>query len=551
MLSFYLSSFKKIFSLVKKVLLVVIVFFAVISLFVYFINKDKPKITFDPVKKNREEIYKVINDPKMNKSKEGKITIALYRATMCGMIGEACSNNPSDGDKNFDKSIFGFMTNLIVLPYAHPPASGVYWAYSGLQNAGFIPKSYAAEGIGFASIKGYAKIWSIFRNLAYLLLVIVIIAIGFMIMFRMKLNPQTIISVENALPRIVIALILITFSFSIAGFLIDIMYVIIALGIAALTQTGIGNLNPGNMLDLQNKYAGATMSDIWPYGGGGSAFSVGAALFNVLPGIIELPLRGIVSYFVALLLSKIIFNFGPLGTIAKALENVGIEAATFGFNTGKLITNILLIILEVIGFSLLLPFIPGWIIGVLILLTLAFFIFRVFFLLLTSYIKIILFIIFSPILLLFEAIPGNNAFGFWIKNLFAELLSFPIVVLITLVGYAVVNVNSASSQAFALPFLGGFSSEDLSVLVGLGLVLVTPDLIKTVKGLLGIKDLPVSFGLGTFFSGVSAPIGGAMGLVGGYGSIALAFPKLRGFIGDKLGKFGQMFTEPPHPTGNG
>ena len=116
MLSFYLNGLKKIFNLVKKVLLVVIVFFTVISLFVYFIKKDKPQLTYDPVKKNREEIYKVINDPKLNKTQEGKLSIAIYRIMTCGMIGEACSNNPQDGKKNFDKNLFFFITNLILPP---------------------------------------------------------------------------------------------------------------------------------------------------------------------------------------------------------------------------------------------------------------------------------------------------------------------------------------------------------------------------------------------------------------------------------------------------
>ena len=234
MFSFYLSGFKKIFSIAKKVILVVTVFFVVISLFMYFINRDKPRLTYDPIKKNREEIYKVINDKKLQKTKEGRISIALYRTSLCGIMGEGCTNNPKDGDKNFQNSMVGFMTNLIVLPYANPPASGLYWAYSGLQNSGFIPKTYAAEGIGFGALKPFINLWKIFRDLSYMLLVLVLIAIGFMIMFRMKLNPQTVISIESALPKIVLSLLLITFSFPIAGFLIDLMYVIIAIIIGVL-----------------------------------------------------------------------------------------------------------------------------------------------------------------------------------------------------------------------------------------------------------------------------------------------------------------------------
>ena len=214
---------KPAFNIFKKVLLVVIVYFAVISLFSYFIGKDKltlaPKV--NPIERNRAEIYKTINDKELNKTQEGKLTILIYRGMMCSMMGEACTNNPADADKNYGKSFLGFVSNLIVLPFANPPASGVAWAYSGLADAGFVKKSLAAEGIGMGSIQPFAKIWKIFRDVTYLLLVVVLIAIGFMVMFRTKINPQTVISVENSLPKIIISLILITFSFAIAGFFID------------------------------------------------------------------------------------------------------------------------------------------------------------------------------------------------------------------------------------------------------------------------------------------------------------------------------------------
>src|SRR3990167_1644796 len=252
MLPFYLAGLKKLINIGKKIFLVIVVYFIIISLFIHFINKDKPKITQDPVKKNRVEIYKVLNDPKLKKTKEGKLTIALYRLTMCGLVGEACTNNPSDGDKNFNKSTFGFLSKLIILPYTNPPASGVWWAYNGLQDAGFIPKTYAAEGIGFGAIKPFAKIWNAFRNVAYLVIVLVLITIGFMIMFSMKLNPQTVISVENSLPKIVISLILITFSFAIAGFLIDLMYIAIILIVSIIGPAG--GLNQTQVFAQQRNY---------------------------------------------------------------------------------------------------------------------------------------------------------------------------------------------------------------------------------------------------------------------------------------------------------
>jgi len=47
-----------------------------------------------------------------------------------------------------------------------------------------------------------------------------------MIMFRIKINPQTAITIQLALPKLIITLLLITFSYAIAGFMIDIFYLI-------------------------------------------------------------------------------------------------------------------------------------------------------------------------------------------------------------------------------------------------------------------------------------------------------------------------------------
>ena len=55
---------KPAFNIFKKVLLVVIVYFAVISLFSHFIGKDKIALNTsktNPILENRAEIYKVIN----------------------------------------------------------------------------------------------------------------------------------------------------------------------------------------------------------------------------------------------------------------------------------------------------------------------------------------------------------------------------------------------------------------------------------------------------------------------------------------------------------
>ncbi|MEX0617229.1 MAG: hypothetical protein WD231_05550 [Candidatus Woykebacteria bacterium] len=65
------------------------------------------------------------------------------------------------------------------------------------------------------------SIWRTSRNIAFALSAAVLMVVGFMIMFRWKLDPRTTVTIQNSLPRVVVALILITFSFAIAGLMID------------------------------------------------------------------------------------------------------------------------------------------------------------------------------------------------------------------------------------------------------------------------------------------------------------------------------------------
>lgn len=516
--------FKPYLNFIKKAFLVVAVYFIVISLFSHFIGRDKVSLSSgsDPIKQNRAEIYKVINDKELNKTKEGKLTVALYKMSMCSMIGEACTDNPADADKNYGKSVFGFMSNLIIIPYANPPASGVMWAYEGLQNAGFVPKTMAAEGIGFAAIKPFSNLWKIFRDLSYMLLVIVLIAIGFMIMFRAKINPQTVISVENALPKIVISLILITFSFAIAGFMIDLMYVLIILIISILSNNTDVHIDvqtyQNALLNGDLKFFFSKLGNIWGIGDALLSFmpTFGIIIFNVITGI--------VLYFVLGLIPGV----GPIFT-------GGVAKGAWGEWAGALLNLVSawprMLIAGALGF-----FIVPLIISVLVWFTVVFLFFRITFLLFKSYIEIILFIIFAPILLLFEAIPGKNAFSWWLKNLLGDLISFPLVVLFMLIATILIESSSSGANIWNPPLLPQMGSAQFGTLIGIGIMFLIPDFIKLIKEAIGLKPLPIQVGLGTYFGGAGAALGGGMGLVGQIGSVSLGLSALTGKnIGEMVG----------------
>ncbi len=521
------SFLKKSFSLFKKVLLVVIVYFAVITAFVYFINKDKPKITYDPIQRNRQEIYKIINNKTYSSTKQGKLTTGFYRLLICGMTGEACTNNPADGDKNFNKSALGFISNLISLPFINPPASGVYWAYSSLQNAGFVPKTYAAEGIGFAAIKPFIKIWTAFRNMAFIVLVLILISIGFMIMFRMKINPQTVISIENSLPKIVVALLLITFSYAIAGFLIDLMYVMILIIISVLSTTNVDKYTPANTYSIVNEYVGAGLGKLYPVKF--NLITTGNYLISIFPSALSSILKIVGGWLAAFGIAKWIFKDVGAESTYKGFNNIMIQAATFGFGTGETIGHFFgIIIYWAFTLIVIMPIALPLVIGFLIFLTVILLMIRIFFLLLTTYIQNLFLIFFAPIILIFEAIPGKNTFSWWFKNLFANLITFPLIVLIIITSDIIVKTNAqvGTNQFWAPPFLYPLNQDAMTILLGLGIYLMLPDLIKMAKEAMGVKGMPLNLGVGTFFGGATAVTGGLMSGAGQFGSISLALGAL-------------------------
>jgi hypothetical protein len=527
-----LSFLKPTLSFLKKAFLVVAVYFIIISLFSHFIGKDKISLASktDPIKQNRAEIYKVINDKELGKTKEGKLTIALYKMSMCSMIGEACTDNPADADKNYNKSVFGFMSNLIIIPYANPPASGVMWAYEGLQNVGFIPKTIAAEGIGFAAIKPFSNLWKIFRDLSYMLLVIILIAIGFMIMFRAKINPQTVISVENALPKIVISLILITFSFAIAGFMIDMMYVLIILIISILSK------NTDVHIDVQTYQNAFLAGNGWfIFSKLGNIWGIGEALLSFMPTLTRVVFSAIVS-FITYFLMRAIPILGDLMPSTKDGSSAIVEGTPLGKWVGSVLGGVVALpawgMAIFLGTFVLVPFV----ISLLVWFTVIFLFFRITFLLFKSYIEIILFIIFAPILLLFEAIPGKNVFSWWLKSLLGDLISFPLVVLFMLVATILIESSNSGASVWSPPLLPQMGPAYFSTLIGIGIMFLIPDFIKLIKEAIGLKPLPIQVGLGTYFGGTTAAVGGGIGLIGQIGSASLGLSAITGKgIGEMVG----------------
>lgn len=100
------------------------------------------------------------------------------------------------------------------------PINLAYYANDTVAHVPFIGKALAqtygdpGNQVALSMVLGT---WKLFRNISYGLLAIVMLVLGFMIMNRRKIDQQTIVTVQFAIPRIIIAIILITFSYPIGA----------------------------------------------------------------------------------------------------------------------------------------------------------------------------------------------------------------------------------------------------------------------------------------------------------------------------------------------
>jgi hypothetical protein len=157
------------------------------------------------------------------------------------LIRQSIDNLLSGGDTNQQgKNLRGFSGVASII--TTNPVSGIGYFKDVALRWHLVPEA-KAQGFGFTAAGPVLKLWKVARDISYTLLVIVIVVLSFMIMFRVKISPQVVITAQSALPKIVVALVLITFSYAIAGFMIDLMYVVIGIVVLLITNSGLSEAN--------------------------------------------------------------------------------------------------------------------------------------------------------------------------------------------------------------------------------------------------------------------------------------------------------------------
>ncbi len=405
-----------------------------------------------------------------------------------------------------------------------PPASFSNYidhVSNNMAHARLVQPAYAqSTGFGFSKLKAILPAWQGMRNLTYLIFVLVFVLYGFMLMFRVKIDPKLATSIELALPKIVVTLLAITFSYAIAGLLIDISILIPTMLVRALQTAKVLNLTlQVPIIDNILGFLGQG-----PLLGG---LNDGNGPVNYITGQAWLG-----SFFLNFqLFFELLFSNG-LSQIASLM--FGLPAivfdALFSWNVGLLVSLILI---------------------------LAFFyvLIKTAFMMLQSYAKIILNIIFAPVILLGNVLPGSDSLGSWMRNLIAELSIFPTVTIVTM--FAISFLGNSSSIANAdiwVPAnwtgggpLGYNNAQGAGALIAYAMIFLMPKIADMVRDALQIKPFKygTAIGEGLMFGATAPLIGYSAGksfTSGDYGTMANT---LGGAFGLKLNLPPKQRQNPP------
>ncbi len=385
------------------------------------------------------------------------------------VTADAAQRNPEYVKRMAQGAAASQMSSVIATIYVNPPANFALWLRDTGETLGFVPKSAYAQGIGFSGLAPILPIWKAFRNISYALLAIIMIIIGFMVMLRKKIDPKTVVTVQNALPRIVMALLLVTFSYAIAAMVIDLMYLVMVLLINLLVGASNGVLGP----DTASKYLT-----------GGLGMTAGALFWGGWSSIDDIV--------------KMIFYNQDTTTLAGQAQwvfSLVTDVATLGIRWAL----VWLIVSVALLFGLV----------------------RIVFMLLTAYIQIIISILTAPFQLMVEAIPGSSSFSSWIKNLFANVSVFPVTAAMFLIGTILTQSNVEG--LWTPPLLtSGSGTKGVIGLIGLGIFLTIPTVVGSIKEALKAQT-PVNAGPGAILGPLGAGAGQAFQLGYQASFIASAF----------------------------
>jgi hypothetical protein len=379
---------------------------------------------------------------------------ASFYTMLAGCTDPACPATLKTGALDYtNQAIAGI--------YDTPAASGAYYFADVAKNMKLVPAAYAQTpdigGLGFSVLGPFLDGWRASRNVTYLLFAVFIAALGLMIMFRQRISPQAVMSVQAALPRIISALVLITFSYAIVGLCIDLMYLLFGVLVYAL-----GWNSAQSFANFSNADFGSVIGHVLGRGAGASIDVLGGVTSANIPT--TLVGGGIL---------------GALTVLAGVFAGPGAVAAA-------LIPLLLGLLITFIGFLI-----------------------KILFSLSRAYLLLLIYLVFAPFFIIWAAITNQGVYEGWLKHVLSNITVFFVVgVLIYISSYFIEKLltGDKTTHMWGPPYLGS-NALVLRGMIGFGSVVLiaqVPDIVSQLYNIRGLRfDMP---GMGRQFDQFSGSL---------------------------------------------
>lgn len=381
---------------------------------------------------------------------------------MTGKIGLPPTNTPQFGKAQTGPQLggaLGVMTNFIAALYTPAVSTTQYVDYLS-SNFGIVKPTYAASGTasnncsssplgyGFCGLAPIFSLWVDMRDFAYALLTILFIVIGLGVMLRFRVDPRTVMTLQNQIPRVIIAILLITFSYAISGAMIDLMWTVTYAGInfiTSTTNTQVAVSCDKNGKEPLSQAAEQTLLDeplsftnlIFKTDCNGSHNGIFTLSDSVSKSFGDLVVQVIAD----------LFHFNLQGSCDLNPVNLNLTGCIqdfFLWLTEQLVKIIIIVVILVA-------------------------LFRLWFQLLTSYVTFLIFVIMGPLWIVFGLIPGRPlGFEKWLRIIFANLAAFPLAAFLLVFARVLMDAASQNTVLGAATSAGANASGVLAAASGPG-----------------------------------------------------------------------------------
>lgn len=596
----------------KKWFLLALALYIVVNAFGALVHHDQARdvqiATNNRLEERTKQDQQTIATKLITIQKDHPYYVAFVQLIGCNGFGMICDLQAvAQGQVTDDGGIVGKVATFTMAPLAHPPSSGIAWARDTLAHAGLVPQAYA-QGIGFGAFSPFQGIWKVFRDFTYLILVLLMVVVGFMVMFQVGSGSQTAVTMEATLPRLVLVLIEISFSYAIVGLLIDVMYVTIIIiismlgPVAGITGTvqadmtnqilsgvgvggGLWSYVLGDWTALKYPELAESLWSIVPNYGKAVALSIVSGVWtrflwvfavgaegSAATGIDFLKatkgtdIKGAFGLGDKLLSKQVLGNFLKKGTIDVVSITKNALEELKGSGSGTWLVSTIAALVYFLFYSVLSTLISAMIIRFLLIFVLfitALWIFlRILGYLFKVYTEILISVFFAPLLIVFDIIPGKTFFVDWFKGLFVNLMVFPLLTVLFLIVRILLQQSAGGYALWSPPYTSAFTDSSSFIIIIAGFILYSvPDILEQYKEKLGVKSaFGQALSLGVFFTGAAPIVSGVSSLVGAAGigrALAghIAAPAAA-ILGKAGGKFletslGQTFTKEGIDKGGG